>query len=88
MPDSDLFNGEESLSKSRKVNINRRVEELCFIAAVGTRAPPIRVPQTPSAFHPLAQRKAFRRRGARQQRRVFVSGNSTAKPTPRTRGAV
>jgi hypothetical protein len=43
MPDSDLFDGVESLSKSHKVNANRRVEELCLIAAVGTR-PPIQVP--------------------------------------------
>jgi hypothetical protein len=28
--------------------------------------PPIRVRQTPSAFHPLAQRNAFRRRDVRQ----------------------
>jgi hypothetical protein len=46
------------------------------------------VPETPSAFHRHAQRNAFRRPDVRQQRRVLVSGNSTAKPTPKTRGAV
>jgi hypothetical protein len=31
--------------------------------------------QTPLAFHPLAQRNAFRRRDARQQRRSFARKN-------------
>ena len=34
--------------------------------------PPLRVPQTPLTFHPLAHRKAFRRRDTRQQSRLFV----------------
>jgi hypothetical protein len=36
---------------------------------------PIRVPQTPSTFHPHAQRNFFRRRDARQQRRSFARWN-------------
>jgi pSer/pThr/pTyr-binding forkhead associated (FHA) protein len=34
----------------------------------------IRIPQTQSAFHPLVQRNAFRRRGVRQQSRSFALG--------------
>ena len=49
---------------------------------------PLLVPKRDLAFHLRAQRTAFRRPDVRQQRRVLVSGNSTAKPTPRTRGAV
>ena len=36
------------------------------------RESPIPLPETPSAFHPHAQRNAFRRRGARQQFRLFA----------------
>jgi hypothetical protein len=32
----------------------------------------IPIPETPSAFHPRAQRNAFRRRDARQQSRWFA----------------
>ena len=38
------------------------------------RESPIRVPKTQSAFHPHAQRNAFRRRDARQQSRSFALG--------------
>jgi hypothetical protein len=33
---------------------------------------PLAVREKPSAFHPRAQRTAFRRRGARQQSKLFV----------------
>jgi hypothetical protein len=36
---------------------------------------PTPVQQTPSIFHPRAQRNAFRRRGARLQQRVFAPRN-------------
>jgi hypothetical protein len=38
---------------------------------------PIQVPQTQSAFHPHAQRNAFRRRGARLQSRSFARWNQS-----------
>jgi len=37
--------------------------------------PPIRVLEKQSAFYPLAQRTAFRRRDARQQSRLFAPEN-------------
>src|SRR5437773_11928825 len=56
---------------------NNRKERFHSIVADRSRAlilrsygeSPIRVPQTRSAFHPRAQRDAFRRRDVRQQRR-------------------
>ena len=40
---------------------------------------PLRVPETQSAFHRLAQRNAFRRRDARQQSRSFARWNQSLK---------
>jgi hypothetical protein len=40
------------------------------------------VPETPSVFHPHAQRNAFRRRGVRRQSRLFVPGNQRLKHAP------
>src|SRR5438552_12357981 len=44
--------------------------------------PQIRVPQTHSAFHRLAQRNAFRRRNERQQSRSFAPPNQELRPSP------
>jgi hypothetical protein len=41
---------------------------------------PIRVPETQSALHPLAQRNAFRRRDARPQRKLFAPRNPELQP--------
>jgi hypothetical protein len=38
----------------------------------------IQVQQTPSAFHSLAQRNAFRRRGARLQQKIVLALESIA----------
>ena len=48
------------------------------------REPPIRVPQTPSAFHPHAQRNAFRRRDVHLQssRSPFAIYRRDTAPTP------
>jgi hypothetical protein len=46
------------------------------------RKSPIRVPQTPSAFHPHAQRNAFRRRGVRQHSRSFARWNQSLRRSP------
>jgi hypothetical protein len=47
-----------------------------------TSESPLRVRQTPSAFHPRAQRNAFRRRDARQQPRLFARWNQSLRPSP------
>jgi hypothetical protein len=54
--------------------------------AKGPRGSPIPVPQTQSAFHPLAQRSAFCRRGARQQRRLSVRWNPRLRRSPTPTG--
>src|SRR4029450_8935113 len=38
--------------------------------------------RTPSTFHPRAQRNAFRRRGVRQQRRLFAHENPRLRRSP------
>jgi hypothetical protein len=43
---------------------------------------PVPVRQTPSAFHPHAQRNAFRRRDARLQSRSFVPENQSLSHSP------
>ena len=43
---------------------------------------PIRVPETRSAFHPHAQRNAFRRRDVRQQSRSFARWNQSLRRSP------
>ena len=47
-----------------------------------TAESPIQARQTQSAFHPRAQRNAFRRRGAHQQRRLFAPENPRLKRSP------
>jgi hypothetical protein len=42
----------------------------------------IQVPQTLSVFHPHAQQNAFRRRDARQQRRLFARKNPRLTHSP------
>src|SRR4030095_15381742 len=42
----------------------------------------IQAPQTQSAFHRRAQRNAFRRRNARQQRRSYARWNPPLKASP------
>jgi hypothetical protein len=51
---------------------------------------PIRLPQTPSAFHPPAQRNAFRRRDVRPQRRSFARKNPLLQrsPTPNVKACL
>jgi hypothetical protein len=43
---------------------------------------PIPIPQTLSAFHPRAQRNAFRCRGVRLQSRSFARKNQSLKRSP------
>jgi hypothetical protein len=50
----------------------------------GSAREPIRVPQNPLAFHPLAQRNAFRRRDVRRQRRLFVRENPRLRRSPKS----
>src|SRR5215469_5671453 len=47
-----------------------------------TRESPVPVPETQSAFHPRAQRNAFRRRDVRQQRRLFALLNPLLRHSP------
>jgi hypothetical protein len=42
----------------------------------------IQVPETQSAFHPNAQRNAFRRRDVRQQSRSFARWDQWLRPSP------
>jgi hypothetical protein len=44
-----------------------------------SRESPLRVQETPLASHPHAQRNASRRRGERQQRRLFFRWNPSLK---------
>jgi hypothetical protein len=44
--------------------------------------PPLPVPQTPSTFHPLAQRNVFRRRDARQRQRLFAPWHPLLRRSP------
>jgi len=46
----------------------------------------IQVQETPSTFHPRAQRNAFRRRDARQQRRLFARWNLSLRRSPTPTG--
>jgi hypothetical protein len=43
---------------------------------------PIPIPETPSVFHPRAQRNAFRRRYVRLQRRSFARENPLLRRSP------
>ena len=47
---------------------------------------PIPIRETQSAFHPRAQRNAFRRRDARQQRRSFARENPRRRRSPTPTG--
>jgi hypothetical protein len=40
------------------------------------------IPETPSTFHPRAQRNAFRRREARPQSRSFARWNESLRRSP------
>jgi hypothetical protein len=44
-----------------------------IVQSTGEYKPLFPVPQTPSTFHPHAQRNAFRRRDARQQYKIGVA---------------
>ena len=48
-----------------------------FSPALRERESPIQAPETQSAFHPRAQRDAFRCRGARQQSRSLARWNQS-----------
>jgi hypothetical protein len=48
----------------------------------------IRVPENPSAFPPLAQRNAFRRRDVRLQSRSFAPPNQSLKTQPQLHPAL
>ena len=49
-----------------------------MVVAIARCESPIQVPQKPSAFHPHAQRNAFRRRDARLQSRTFARKHDSA----------
>ena len=71
-PDSDPFDDGRALIKIPSiVNTIRR-----------ERKSPIRVPETQSAFHPHAQRNAFRRRDVRLQSRSFARWNQSLRRSP------
>jgi hypothetical protein len=57
-------------------------------ASRSQRESPIQVPKTHSVFHPLAQRDAFRCRGARQQSRSFARWNQSLRRSPRLQPAL
>jgi hypothetical protein len=71
-PDSDSVWALPSLAKSR----------LLVKAARSNCEPLISVRGKQLAFHPLAQRNAFRRRGARPQRRSFARWNQSLRRSP------
>ena len=70
-PDSDPF-GDTEFGENLTCSLsNRRERELL-----------IRVPETPSTFHQLTQRTAFRHRDVRQQSRSFARWNRRPKRSP------
>ena len=77
---SHLHSRTDSRSLSAKWT-RRRLTKRCKPTA-DTRRSPIPVPQTPSAFHPRAQRNAFHRHDARQQSRPFARQNPRLRPSP------
>src|SRR5260370_585628 len=77
-PDSDLFDDGRVLKKSRLLVKQTRPK----------RRSQIRVPEKPSAFHPHAQRTAFRRRDAHQQSRSFAPRNPRLRRSPQLQAAL
>jgi hypothetical protein len=57
---------------------------LSLVFAVGEYKPPFPIPETQSAFHLLAQRNAFRRRGVRLQSRSFARSNQSLTRSPKS----
>jgi Flavin reductase like domain len=53
-----------------------------FVHSISGHRSPFPIPETLSAFHPRAQRIAFRRRGVHQQRRLFGPWNPRLQRSP------
>ena len=68
--DQDRFTAERVLRTPARPKTYRAIVRLL--------ADPIRVPEKPSTFHPLAQQNVFRHRNVRQQSRLFCPLKSTA----------
>jgi hypothetical protein len=66
------------LSVAQSITVTSMPLSLFIISLV----PPIRVPQTQSAFHPHAQRTVSRRRDVRRQRRLFARENPRLRRSP------
>ena len=80
------FQGREGAGRNRddQFLVNRVWHTLFppLIQSIGGDKPPFPIPETQSAFHPLAQRTVFRRRDVRQQSTSFARWNQSLRHRP------